>query len=717
MMKFLNYSFILIPALLIQFTFAETDSTESVAGDEPAETITAEDDEALLAEIAALTGGDEAEEVDTEQESSGGGSGLGVSFSGYNLLQAAYGFSATTDPDRRSFFFTDDSLVNLEQYENKIIRPDPYLCIPWYYVQNLFDFSLGVGNFSLNSRFKIDEPSMGIVENKDDMLFYRKGTQFYQEFFDKRTLAYSGEHLTIQTGHFQTTLGRGLTLNLSENENVDKTNLLDGLHLSSDLEFLSVEAFIGRDKINKMGRVAVLSFDMSTGLIDTGFTNIENKTFSNTIFGLHGESYLFSYIPLLDFMSASSIGGGVTNFRSEVDSIRHIETVFDPSDSTVKNAFLFYQDRRNSVLPSGFLNFSVGDFSWYFEYAHLVSNLNKVTLDNNNYLSDTIATSKGYNLYTSLSAELGKLYVLLEGINYWYARESAAPYLAFGPWVDPPEGRYKQKWHLLNKVSVKGKPEDQVGYNMEVNYNLSDNTKLFGAYSQNGKHAHHALFYSHMKVWETYFEWDQNIKNILHFNTGIQFGHSEWNHPDVSVLTYGLRTDLKPFGENHLFGLEFEFQRKSRDYSTIIQSLGTLKSELQTFYDQNSIPILADTLPTQQVIDQHNQYVGSISFASNGTSYNNLFASISYSFSSLFSCKFLFEQESRIVPEYRVNFADDTEPHQRFYKALILGTKPTDKLDFELGIGSFSERDECSPAGCVIVPAFKGIKLTMNTIF
>lgn len=708
--RYIGLFLLLTFPLQIVFSQLEIADTESVEN-ESIETKSKNensDDDALLAEIVALTGGDDTEiEENTEQESSNGSSGLNISFSGYNLLQSLYGYKATRDAERKSFFFTEGSVENLKQNDSKIIKPDPFLCIPWYYVQNLFNFSIDVNKFTFSARFKINEPSMGII-----------GPQFFQEFIDKRTFAYQGEYISIQAGHFETTFGRGLTLNLAENENVGKTNLLDGLHMGVEFDFLSLQVLVGRDKVKKLHTFSNEHNVLPNEVADsTGFI-VERINYPNTILGIHGESYLFSRIPFLDFLSASSIGGGVINYRSNVDTIVKIITT-----NSSGSKHLYYQNRMNSVLPSGFLNLSIGNISFYAEYAQLISNEHKVILDTNdnyNYITDTLLTNMGFNLYTSIGAELGKFYILLEGINYWYNKDSTGSILPFANYLDVPECRYKQKWHLLNKEVAKGHPEDQIGFNSEINFNLSDNTSFLATYNQTGIHENNSLFFSYLENYEAYFEWNQNIKDVINFKAGGQFGKSEFRR-DIDLLTLATQIDIKPFSENHLFGLTFEYQTKSKEVQSIAQSINELKKELQDYFDDSNIPITVenneDFDTDKEVVDEYIGSVGAMKKISDEPIITNFFAAISYSFSSVFSIKFQFEQETRYYTEGTLIFSGDPVSKTHFYKSLVLGCKPTEKINFELEIGSFSERDECSAAGCVIVPAYKGIKLIMNTIF
>ncbi len=690
--------------LLIGSTLAQDDSvTETPESD----------DDALLAEIAALTGGDDSEEE--ESINSNGANGLTLSFSGYNLLQAAKGFKAESNLANPSFFFTDTSVNILNQYNGHIIKPDPYYIKPWPYFQNLFDFSVGVGNFYFHSRFKVVLPSMGLVDN---------GLQFYEELIDKRTFEYQGDKFTIQTGHFQTSFGRGITLNLNENEFVDKTNLLDGFHISTDFKYLTLQALAGRDKVYKRGIVPVYSFN-NQGTIDTSYTSVENKNYRNTIFGVHGESYLFSDIPFLEFMSGSSLGGGIVNFRTNVGDLKVMHTVSNPNDSTVTDKITYFQDRTNAILPSGFFNFATGEFSFYTEYAKMISNEFKHIIDttNGHFVSDTVIDYQGFNLYTSVNFAIWKFYILLEGINYWYSREINEdnffddPYNnSFGPYVDPPEGRYKQKWYLLKKKSAKGKPQNQVGYNVEINFNLNDNTSFIAAYSQNGVHASHALFHSHLETWEVYGEWKQRVKDRLNLNLGFQYGYSEWGLPDLRILTGGLQADYALGDKDHVIGSEIEFQQKATELEVIDKPMGALRAELQNWYNDNNININVDDYSDQEVFSEYDNRIG-LEYVKDNPNAINMYAALFYSFSSLFTCKLIFEQETRFFPERPYVFKSEEKTKQQFYKALLLGWKPTEKIDFELGIGTFSERCECSAAGCIIVPAFKGVKLKMNTIF
>jgi hypothetical protein len=365
-----------------------------------------------------------------------------VTFSGSNFFEGRYGLK----PRNHGFY---------EEYD--FLRDGEYRIQPWYYIKDIFDMHIGINNFYYRGRFLVDEPSMG---------FHLEDTYWYRELFAQRTFGYASDILNIEVGHFKTDFGRGITLSLKEDPLVELSNLLDGVHLMSELDFGTIKAFAGRN----------------LGEENQNLDFLEDYEIRDNIFGTHIELFPFSYLPFLDFMSASSIGGGILNFRTgvaEQELYIDEDTIINGTDTLFEYDSVYIQPRENIILPTWLVNLSIGEVNVYGELARGYTRAYGYidSLDR----EDTLSQKKSYSGFLELSGAVGDFYIRGEYKNYFYdyvkgvgVETNSNTGTTLSKYTDPPWARLKHLWHLLAKRTLLPHIQDELGYNLEITWAPSD---------------------------------------------------------------------------------------------------------------------------------------------------------------------------------------------------------------------------------------------------
>lgn len=610
---------------------------------------------------------------------------VSITFSGTNTLEALVGKRENSDID----FFNDGD----------------YFIKPWYYVQDLFDFDVGIQNFSFRGRFKVDAPSKGY-----DPL----DTYLYRELIDRRTFSYNGTYLRVDAGHFKTTFGRGLTFHAAELPTIERSSLLDGVFLLSSTPLLKAQGFIGRDARKKIS-------DSDDNTVNKG-QSFENYKYRNTIFGAHGESYLFSYIPGLSFLSASSVGGGVSAFRSKV---------LDLQDTTINGDLFFYQPRILTTLPSAFLNVSLGDVTVYGEHARMITNSYSFI---DSLQKEVAKKYLGFGTYVSVGALIWDFYILGEYINYYFGRDNNVEgYDAVKEYIAPPLARFKPDWQLLEKKSGTADTENSIGYNLELEWNLSDNTAFIITGNTGGKRKEEDsspfLFSDTDRYWELYAQWNQKFGDLFSLKTGFDFGPRDIEIPDAMYMTLGSVLDIGPVNDNHSFAVKGEIQQKKELFYSV-KDLDAMKVILKPYLVNAGLPDdAADSVVNNAPVDTLRKFFSDYVPAKEKeveTTHTplNYLVRLTYNFSPWFSVAFHFEQEMKFLQDWLpsdrrdlVILTKDIISKTRLYAYSIVTVKPVERIKLTIEGGTFGQRCQCSPAGCSTVPAFKGAKFTMEYAF
>lgn len=535
------------------------------------------------------------------------------------------------------------------------------------YLTDYLDFDIGIKSFFVRGTFLVNSPSVG----------YNPFPEVVNEFFHRRTVGFKSEYMTVEGGNFKTAFGRGLTLNLRENRKTEKNYILDGVCLTSDLPWFSVQAIVGRSVEDKKTFVAIPINEFG----DSITTLLSNINYRDNILGAFAESfYPFSEIPALSFLSASSWGGGVVCYRSQVEKPRD-------TSQLVNNEYEYYlfHNRNLTVLPSWFINLSMDNIDIGYENALMFHRKHRFV--DTTFTDEVVKKDYAYAGYLSLGVSLANFYLSCEYKNYFYARNlppSPTGYSTIANWVEAPDARQKHGWHLLTKHTISKTMYDDLGYNMSLNWS-GDKTTLLTNFSIGGNHVmkDDSTKYSFVKLaedhryWESYSQWEQNFSELFNIRSGFSIGVIDNVYePNRLDRTLGLKLLFGPFADKHSVELTVEGQYATEEFEFKTDS-------------------------TEDVISQD---------------LFNLFFKPSYSLSPFLNL-FL---AGEIEPEFYKNYADakvggDTDINYYLSGGLKFTPVPNHVISIEAG--SMSGRMECNPPPCVYIQPFKGVKVTLNSIF
>lgn len=541
------------------------------------------------------------------------------------------------------------------------------------YLTDYLDFDVGIKNFFVRGTFLVNSPSVG----------YNPFPEIFNEFFHRRTVGFRSKYLNIEGGHFKTAFGKGLTLNLRENRKTEKNYVLDGAYLTSDLPWLTIQGLAGRSPEKKFKKIDLINISNE---FDSIFAMLEDVNYRDNIMGTYIESfYPFSHIPALSFMSASSWGGGMVYYGNDVKVPGSIKVV--DSTGTITKV-VTYQNRNAVYLPSWFLNLSFENFDISYENALMF--YRKYEFIDTLVSEEITQKYYSYSGYLSLGISFWDFYFSGEYKNYFYARKKGfGPYAFNSPgfavvnqWVEAPDARQKHGWHLLTKHTLNRTMDDDLGYNATLNWSR-DRTTLLTNFSIGANHivnddsTRYSFFRldDNTRYWESYTEWEQNFTDWIYTKLGISIGIIDPLDPNFLNRTIGAKALFGPFAGKHSFELSVEAQYNTKDYE----------------YETDS---------TKDVISQD---------------VYNLFVKPSYSLSPYLTVFFAGERE----PELYFNYTEAKQEKELdinyYFSGGITFSIENHTLSFEAG--SMSGRMECNPPPCVYIQSFKGIKVTLNSIF
>ena len=563
-------------------------------------------------------------------------SGPGITVSGSNQLSGSYG----------------------------TIMYDPYKPIEGTgdYLTDYLDFDVGIKKFFVRGTFLVNSPSVG----------YNPFPEIFNEFFHRRTIGFRSKYLNIEAGHFKTAFGKGLTLNLRENRKTEKNYILDGIYLTSDLPWLTIQGLAGRSPEKKFKKIDLVNISNE---FDSVFAMIEDVNYRDNIMGAYVE---FSTVPALSLMAASSWGGGLVYYGNNVKVPGSIKVV--DSTGTVTKV-VTYQNRNTVYLPSWFLNLSFEnvDVSYenalmYYRKHEFIDTLNSEEITQEYY---------SYSGYLSLGVSFADFYFSGEYKNYFYAREWSPGFAVVNQWVEAPDARQKHGWHLLTKHTLNRDMDNDLGYNATINWSrekitLLTNFSIGANRIMNDDSTKYSLFGldEESRYWESYTEWEQNFTDRLNTKLGVSIGIMDPLDPTLLDRTVGAKLIFGPFADKHSFELTAEAQFNTKDYKF-------------------------ETDSTSDVISQD---------------VFNLFLKPSYSFSPYLTVFLVGEIEPELYHNYNeAEKGEETDINYYLSGGITFSPVPNHILAIEAG--SMSGRMECNPPPCVYIQSFKGIKATLNSIF
>jgi hypothetical protein len=177
------------------------------------------------------------------------------------------------------------------------------------------------------------------------------------------------------------------------------------------------------------------------------------------------------------------------------------------------------------------------------------------------------------------------------------------------------------------------------------------------------------------RYWESYTQWEQNFTDWLYTKLGISIGIIDPLDPNLLERTIGAKAIFGPFAERHSFELSLEVQRNTKEF-------------------ENPDTSNRDTI-AQDVF--------------------NFFLKPSYSFSPYLTVFIAGEIEPELYRDYYVAETGEEPDVNYYFSGGITFSIENHTLSIEGG--SMSGRMECNPPPCVYIQPFKGIKVTLNSIF
>lgn len=572
--------------------------------------------------------------------------------------------------------------------------------------------------FFTDVSFQVEQPSMG----------FSPSTPVYREYFNRRALGFSNDYLTVQAGHFLTSLGNGLTLNLQEDLDIEKTNILDGVLLELTLPWLSLQGLGGRSEVRKSQRMGdgldFPEYEYSVGFGDTLLVkpDIDDLNYRDNVLGLYAQGFPFLKADQFSFMSPSSVGAGLVVFRSHVgeeisrsviDSIRTNPNTGLPDTSFGRKVF---QERIDSYVPSAAVNFVTDIVEVSAEHARLFS-CNHLYVDSL-YDEKVARSSSAYGTYLASNVSAFDFNLLAEYKNYFFARASggaADPGLAMlGEYSDPPSVQYDHIWQLLNKHVPANMVGDILGYGAVLAWSHFDPTTLTFAYNTGGPHESNdnvVRFDRDQGYWDTYLEWSQDVNDWLDFKLGLDYNKLDAAQQKSRHGTLGAKAHLGPFFDHHGLDLLLELQRNHKSFLAERDSLAVVRLT-RTYVDSTTrVMYGGDYWAYSAVPEEHrSEYLQWVT---------NFVVGLSYSFSPYVVITATLERFEPLTASDYDNFREESEigTDVTYYRNIALSVRPHQNHTLTLEAGSFSGGMKCQGGSCIKVPAFAGVRFSVNSVF
>ena len=343
-----------------------------------------------------------------------------------------------------------------------------------YFISGVFLVSLGFSvdvNFSLETKYGDGSKVTGQASNNPDTTDYN----FIENILDINTifdngvfistqleysdppifgtpvmghnnfiLDYMGNNYSIKMGNLYSLYGRGLSLNMAQNQNIDYDNSLVGIESQYTYNDISLFGLIGQSK-----------FKYRSNPVDS----IPNLQLDNKVFFIGSEIFTSSLgIYLVSYLhQTSDIGEDVIYSYWE-------QELFDAG----KDLYVRYNaeddDPTNDILPEGEDRLVTKDFnvSWTYQFFGIDFYIEKVWNTYTKILGDTVSGSK---LYLSSYFNIAEIGVTYEYKNY--DQKYHIPTLA-----GPPIGFREGNSTLASRNSHSINWGDEVGHQIELNRSI-----------------------------------------------------------------------------------------------------------------------------------------------------------------------------------------------------------------------------------------------------
>jgi len=330
----------------------------------------------------------------------------------------------------------------------------------YVYREHFINLTAGYGNFSLWSNFEFSSPPQIGPDHQG---------------IRKLRLSWESDLLSVSAGDLFGQFGRGMALNLWENQGIDWDSSLKGIWVTvRPTEKLSVDLVRGNAA---GGRHLPIGPGVDPRIRDFS----EDGTVS---------ALLLTADNLLPNLSAGFYG-------VEIDAV-------NPSYGTMQNlsgdveSFDSISVRTRSFSPGLFVEYFGSDFDIYMEMMKRSLEIFDADSLYSTPLYDWLyydRESSGWGGYASISYYPGKLGVTLEYKNYFFDSShpdirTKLPYRLgrLSPTMNGPTAFKEHSSVLMGRTPHVMDFEDEVGIQAEVNLNVSDNVFLIFNYAQSSRH-------------------------------------------------------------------------------------------------------------------------------------------------------------------------------------------------------------------------------------
>jgi Family of unknown function (DUF6029) len=307
------------------------------------------------------------------------------------------------------------SVSNLFRYGNGE-RNLATLKIPQTYFENLTDARISIPeNFVIGFRLLIDDPP-------------EIGETF--KGISRRYIEYNKDNIYMRAGNSSTLFGRGLALNLFENRGLAYDTWMDGIKFKYTTDFYNATILGG-----------TINFRDSINFVRNEIYKIRGGNFEINPFPeiLIGGSYIYSE----GVIPQGEINSGVPskNIKAEI--------------------------------PEAYLSLNMNNISLYIDWSHKWTNV----------ITDHYA-SNGSELYGALSYFSDGYGLTLDYKNYSfdildpYGRNDATRPTRMLPFQNPPIVQKEYSFTLLTRPLHEVDFNDEVGFQVDAFYSVSDNTTI-----------------------------------------------------------------------------------------------------------------------------------------------------------------------------------------------------------------------------------------------
>ncbi|MBN1129319.1 MAG: hypothetical protein JXA71_10050 [Chitinispirillaceae bacterium] len=579
---------------------------------------------------------------------------------------------------------------------------------PWDYLVNTMDITAQARSFYTKLRFDVQEPSMG----------FNPVEPVYREYLSRRTFGFETAPLTLEAGHVTTQFGRGLTLSLKEDHDIEQYAILDGVYGRMLYSWVTIQGIVGRPYQWCNQPLALKTLDQ-TGLGDTvALIDAANLRMRNNVEGVYVELFDPVERPLLPFLSACQVGGGLVRYSTGVGPLK-----LGFHDTVMIERPFWYQDRETWYLPSTSVNVAYREYGLSFDQAWMTGRIH-------NYINpmdsvqgpfdSAFATPTAPSTYVSANAALYGVSLLAEYKNYHYAKTVFFSE-EIGSFLIPPYVRYMHSWHLLNKHLLSNLMDNTVGYKVMLNWSPLESSLLTADFCYGGRHGRDSWYgiTPNATYWEAYAEWSQEAADRITTKVGMDYGKLDPEQPKVTFRTLACQVNAGPYWKRHSFGITLESQFNDKPFLAE-PDMQALKELITHVVPADSLspyidPVSGDTLHKDTLL--YDYLVPDAQRSSYTQRGLNLLLTLTYGFAPWLTMSMTLEREVMLEDLDNIHVVTDIASRINNYASIGMVLKPFSNNTLTLEYGSMSGGKKCTLGTCVDMPAFRGFKMNFTSMF